>query len=496
MSAPRILILDSHGERSARIADLLAFMDYQPRLANGADEIELGKRAIWDVLIVGDLADDEASNAFLLWLSRQSQHPQVLLLEGADNSLCQRFLHRDWLTTMPFPIKHAALTAILEAAISADVDTAQLQPGRGPTGTSDAVRMLKRMIGQVAPFDTTVLLLGESGTGKEVAARAVHEQSNRAEKPFVAVNCGAIPADLLESELFGHEKGAFTGALGQRKGRFELAEGGTLLLDEIGDMSMPMQVKLLRVLQERSFERVGGHQTIACDVRVIAATHRNLEKMVEEGRFREDLYYRLCVFPIETPPLRERVDDLPALIADIGAALGKRGKRVPRFNAAALRTLQEYAWPGNIRELCNLVERLAVLLPGGTVDVADLPARCRNQASGGSALPPDQALDEAYAVRQAACPDMTGELPVVARVVSAPSDGGRVSDERNSGLPGGPIDLKAHIRQIEIDLINDALLHSDMVVAKAASRLGVGRTTLVEKIKRYNVGHALDLSDS
>ena len=188
-----------------------------------------------------------------------------------------------------------------------DIDGVQL-----PTGASPAIAAINRLIGQVAPYDSTVLILGESGTGKEIAARAIHASSPRRQRPFVAVNCGAIPAELLESELFGHEKGSFTGAITSRKGRFEIAEGGTLFLDEIGDMSLPMQVKLLRVLQERIYERVGSNSSAECDVRIIAATHRNLEESIVRGNFRGDLFYRLNVFPIEMPALSERLEDLPA----------------------------------------------------------------------------------------------------------------------------------------------------------------------------------------
>src|SRR5689334_24581266 len=188
-----------------------------------------------------------------------------------------------------------------------------------PTGTSSAIAAVNRLIQQVAPYDSTALVLGESGTGKEVVARAIHDASPRRQRPFVAVNCGAIPAELLESELFGHEKGSFTGAIASRKGRFEIAEGGTLFLDEIGDMSLPMQVKLLRVLQERVFERVGNHAPIRCDVRIIAATHRNLEESIAAGTFREDLFHRLNVFPIEMPALRARLEDLPLLVRDFVA---------------------------------------------------------------------------------------------------------------------------------------------------------------------------------
>src|SRR4051812_18774620 len=195
-----------------------------------------------------------------------------------------------------------------------------------PTGASPAIAAVNRLIRQVAPYDSTVLILGESGTGKEICARAIHAVSPRRQRPFVAVNCGAIPAELLESELFGHEKGSFTGAITTRKGRFEIAEGGTLFLDEIGDMSLSMQVKLLRVLQERIYERVGSNVSSECDVRIIAATHRNLEESIVRGTFRGDLFYRLNVFPIEMPALSARIDDLPVLISDFVSLAASRGR--------------------------------------------------------------------------------------------------------------------------------------------------------------------------
>ena len=241
----------------------------------------------------------------------------------------------------------------------------------GPTGETGAMRLIRTMVRQVAPTDSTVLILGESGTGKEVLARHLHQLSARADKPFVTVNCGAIPAELLESELFGHEKGAFTGALTARQGRFEFAEGGTLFLDEIGDMSLPMQVKLLRVLQERCFERVGSNRSKTCNVRIIAATHRNLEKAIEAAEFREDLFYRLNVFPLELPPLRERIADLSLLITRLVA-------ESPRFGGisltpCALQDLMRHSWPGNVRELENLLERLSILYPAGVISRQQLP---------------------------------------------------------------------------------------------------------------------------
>ena len=270
---------------------------------------------------------------------------------------------------LELPVKQRRLSAVLNQAQNVR-NGHPTQPGTHrfrPSGTSRAMRDVHRLIEQVAPFDTNVLILGESGTGKEMVARHVHELSGRAGHPFVPVNCGAIPADLLESELFGHEKGAFTGALSTRLGRFEFAEGGTLFLDEIGDMSLQMQVKLLRVLQERSFERVGSNRTIRCNVRIIAATHRDLDAAIIAGRFREDLFYRLNVFPVQMPPLRERLEDLPVLIEHLVQRQGQNAGRHIRLDKEAMNCLARNRWPGNVRELANLLERLAILFPAQTI---------------------------------------------------------------------------------------------------------------------------------
>ncbi len=240
-----------------------------------------------------------------------------------------------------------------------------LQLFRSLVGTSRKVQQVRQLMEQVADKDVSVLITGESGTGKEVVARNLHYHSSRRDKPFVPVNCGAIPAELLESELFGHEKGAFTGAITARVGRFEMAEGGTLFLDEIGDMPLNMQVKILRVLQERTFERVGSNRTQSADVRVIAATHKHLEDMIESGDFREDLYYRLNVFPIEMPALRDRVEDIPLLINELISRMEKEKRGSLRMNSAAIMSLCRHDWPGNVRELANLVERLSIMHPSG-----------------------------------------------------------------------------------------------------------------------------------
>lgn len=229
-------------------------------------------------------------------------------------------------------------------------------------------------IAKVAPSRATALLLGESGTGKELVARAIHQAGPRAGEPFIKLNCAALPENLLESELLGHEKGAFTGAVGQKKGRFELADGGTLFLDEIGELPLALQAKLLRVLQERTFERLGGSRTIAVDVRIIAATNRSLEAGVEEGVFRADLYYRLNVVPVVLPPLRERREDIPLLLDHFLRESNRHNRRRVKFAAAVIRRLNEYSWPGNVRELQNLVERLVIMVDGEVVNLDDLPA--------------------------------------------------------------------------------------------------------------------------
>jgi len=296
---------------------------------------------------------------------------------------------------------------------------------------------------QVAAYDSTVLIRGESGCGKELVARRIHEISARAKGPFVPVNCGAIPRELLESELFGHEKGAFTGALTTRIGRFELAEGGTLFLDEIGDMSVDMQVKLLRVLQERSFERVGSGEQRRANVRIVAATHRDLEARARAGDFREDLFFRINVFPIVVPPLRERVEDIPALVEDLVRRGEAEGRPSISFTATALDCLAAYSWPGNVRELQNLIERLAILYPNQTIDREQLPA-----------------------------PVGERRRSVQHTVATVPPTG---------------LDLREHLGNIEKQLIRSALEQADGTVAHAARLLGLQRTTLVEKLRKYEL---------
>ncbi|WP_158967763.1 sigma-54 dependent transcriptional regulator [Paraglaciecola sp. L3A3] len=349
---------------------------------------------------------------------------------------------------------------------------------RSLVGKSDEIQSVRHLIEQVAPTEANVLVLGESGTGKEVIARNVHFLSNRTDSIFVPVNCGAIPGELLESELFGHEKGAFTGAISSRKGRFELAEGGTLFLDEIGDMPLQMQVKLLRVLQERTYERVGGTKPIKCDVRVIAATHRNLETMIEEGQFREDLYYRLNVFPIDSPALRERKEDIPLLLQELVSRLEGDNARI-KFTENALTSLMEHQWAGNVRELSNLVERLMILYPNRLIDLTDLPSKYKHiDAETYEPDYPEELLER--------------EAINAAFGASSEEDEDELQSELSlsTELPSDGLNLKEYISELEISLISQALEQQDWVVARAADALGMRRTTLVEKMRKYEISKA------
>jgi transcriptional regulator with GAF, ATPase, and Fis domain len=248
----------------------------------------------------------------------------------------------------------------------------RIRPG-SIVGSSPALRQVLEQIAVVAPTGANVLVLGESGTGKELVARAIHEASTRSRRPLVRVNCASIPKELFESEFFGHVRGAFTGAIRDRVGRFELADGGTLFLDEVGEIPQDLQAKLLRVLQEGQFERIGEERTRTVDVRIVAATNRDLLREVREGRFRQDLYYRLGVFPVQLPPLRDRISDIPALSEFfLRTASAKLGVRTPRMGAAQVAAMQRYDWPGNVRELQNVLERAVILARGGSLDVAPL----------------------------------------------------------------------------------------------------------------------------
>jgi sigma-54 specific flagellar transcriptional regulator A len=354
---------------------------------------------------------------------------------------------------------------------------------KGLAGKSEGIKQIRELIDQVAGSAATVLVLGESGTGKEVVAQALHQASDRKNKPFVPINCGAIPGELLESELFGHEKGAFTGALTAREGRFEMAEGGTLFLDEIGDMPMPMQVKLLRVLQERVFERVGSNKSIECDVRIIAATHRNLENEIKEKRFREDLFYRLNVFPIELPSLKERAEDIPLLVSHLTARMEAANRETVQFTVDALGLMMQHPWPGNVRELSNFIERLAIINPNGIIDAPDLPEKFQSYE-----IPKGLVIEELIE-EDVSENDSKDETQLSKTELESEAENSllETSPAAEKHLPEQGMDLKEYLTDMEINLIKQALAECNGVVAHAAKLLNMRRTTLVEKLRKYEL---------
>jgi sigma-54 dependent transcriptional regulator, flagellar regulatory protein len=506
----KVFVIEPSDSEARSLQTLLRFLDLEPvHVHNLAELSQSLKNGSQDciAIIVGQETVACHGPELVTRLRAMPQPLPVIYLSSdglpkiAEGSGDLAWFHLD------LPVKQRRLSAVLSQAQSVR-NGHPTQPGSHrfrPSGTSHVMRDVHRLIEQVAPFDTNVLILGESGTGKEMVARHIHELSGRAGHPFVPVNCGAIPADLLESELFGHEKGAFTGALSTRLGRFEFAEGGTLFLDEIGDMSLQMQVKLLRVLQERSFERVGSNKTIRCNVRIIAATHRDLDAAIGAGRFREDLFYRLNVFPLQMPPLRERLEDLPVLIDHLVQRQGQMAGRHIHLDNDAMNCLTRNPWPGNVRELANLLERLAILFPGQTVTAADLPERYRGtgavgwfgtgvriaQHTGSQAMfaqllhAEDEVSVTGRVVHSAAietCPVQTAVE--TSAVHLGPEDTAELLDR---ALPRGGIDLKDHLSAIEIGLIRRALEEADGTVAGAARLLRIRRTTLVEKLRKYRL---------
>ncbi|MEP4544709.1 MAG: sigma-54-dependent Fis family transcriptional regulator [Saccharospirillum sp.] len=471
----KLLVVDDDDQRRRDIKVILDFLgevnvtlssdNWQEQAVaelGGTDElvaVVVGSTQLSLARMVQAVADwDEGLPVILM-----SEHPEYELL---DDSLRHRVIAR---LSMP-PTYNKLLDTLHRAQMYRE--QFDLTRGRGQrrevnlfrslVGTSRGVQQVREMMTQVADKEVTVMIQGESGTGKEVVARNLHYNSHRRHKPFVPVNCGAIPAELIESELFGHEKGAFTGAITSRAGRFEMAEGGTLFLDEIGDLPLNMQVKLLRVLQERTFERVGGNKTFNCDIRVIAATHRNLEQMIEENTFREDLYYRLNVFPIEMPPLRERSEDVPVLLNELIARLENEKRGSIRFNSAAVMSLVRHDWPGNVREMANLVERLAIMHPYGVVGVQELPLKYRHVDDDDESVLPLPALPESESF------SMT-------------------HSEQAALLPVNGLDLKEYLTELERNLIQQALDDAQGVVARAAEKLHIRRTTLVEKMRKYKI---------
>jgi sigma-54 specific flagellar transcriptional regulator A len=496
-TANTVLIIEDDAQKRQVYKAVLDFIDQEGRITDCRHWKEtLTQSNTISAILLGNCGSDEVLQKIYKGIKEIDTDLPMLRLADKNQrnpkqqTEIEKQIQNDCFATLPTPLKYMNLTDTLHAAQVYRASKNKPQENRSTelfrslVGNSRSIRQVREMMGQVADSEATVLILGESGTGKEVVARNLHYNSSRRNKPFVPVNCGAIPPDLLESELFGHEKGAFTGAISARQGRFEMAEHGTLFLDEIGDMSLHMQVKLLRVLQERTFERVGSNKSITSDVRIIAATHRNLEKLIEEGKFREDLFYRLNVFPIEMPPMRERLDDIPLLVNELIARMEAEKRGSVRLTPAAVMSLCQYRWPGNVRELANLIERLVIMYPYGVVDANDLPEKFRS----------DKIIDlEMEAERMAVVGEQ--EEPQTQVAASAKSDQVRMFEYGSSTprLPSDGLDLKEHLSSLEYSLIKQALDDAGGVVAHAAKRLRMRRTTLVEKLRKYGLQRNVDM---
>ncbi|MEQ8861299.1 MAG: sigma-54 dependent transcriptional regulator [Pseudomonadales bacterium] len=440
MSQCPVAIACHDAEVAQRLLHCLEFLGLEPTLRNPQD-------AVAEAVVLTDAPD--------LSVPRDTVVVRVNAGRGALSADPQAI-------RIAWPPRQHDLAATLARACTQSLRSAEAAQGTDfpdLVGDSEPMCSVKNMMGQVADSDATVLITGESGTGKEVVAHSLHQASRRRGGPFVPVNCGAIPAELLESELFGHEKGAFTGALDAKKGRFELAHGGTLFLDEVGDMPLAMQVKLLRAIQDKRIERIGSVRSVPCDVRIVAATHQDLEALIGAGRFREDLYYRLAVFPITLPALRARTGDVRPIVQSLLAKLEREHSASITFSPDAWEALERYEWPGNVRELCNLVERMVVQLPDGLADVADLPLRLR---SGAARLRP-------------------------AAAGSAGEPASAAAPEHGVVLPVNGIDLREFLADMERSLIKQALDDTESIVARAADRLHIRRTTLVEKMRKYGI---------
>jgi len=457
MAKSRILVVDDEADARTVLQDILERAGYEVQVCSSGEEaVQAVQGAPFDILLT-DLRMPKMDGIQVLEAVRQINPDLVgIILTGygtIETAVRAMKVGAFEYLTKPFKVDEVLIVvkrALEYRNLQRENQSLRRQLRRkyrfeNLIGTSEAMQQVYTLIEKVADSDSTVLIYGESGTGKELVARTIHYNSPRRNRPLIPVNCGAIPEDLLESEMFGHERGAFTGATAMRMGRFELADGGTIFLDEIGDMSPSLQVKLLRVLQEKSFERVGGTKTIRVDVRILAATNQDLEKAVAERRFREDLYYRLNVIPIHIPPLRERKEDIPLLVDHFLRQFTSQKRRdVDGISPEVIQILMEYPWPGNVRELENLIERLVILKGKGTIVPEDLP--------------------EKYLTR----PRRMGSAPEIQ-------------------IPDEGIDFDAAVEAFENALIIQALQKAGGVKNKAAQYLRLNRTTLVEKIKRKNL---------
>lgn len=505
----RVLIVDDEPNMRAVLSDVLAEEGYEVAVARDGAEC-LAKVGPGDFhVVVLDLKLPDTSGIDVLREIKARSPESVVIMITAFSSVdtaieamkCGAY---DYITK-PFKIENFKMVVRSALELGASFSRApRRQPLRaksefGMVGSTPEMQRIFSMIDEIAPTNATVLIFGESGTGKELLARAIHNCSHRADKPFVKVNCAAVPESLLESELFGHERGAFTSAVTRRLGRFEVADTGTIFLDEIGEMSPAMQAKLLRVTQEKEFERVGSSQTIRVDVRIIAATNQDLKEKVARGEFREDLYYRLSVIPIYLPPLRERKADIPLLVEKFIAYYSETvGKTVTRVSEKAMKMLMDYDWPGNVRELENCIERAIIFAKGPVIDednlfigapAVNVPASAaRSPAWHEARVAPQVVAATAAAATAAVTGVAAGEMPAgvagaVGNYYGRGSSGVVATGRAEPGGAGRPMSMK----EVEKAHIIRVLQQTNSNRTEAARILQISRRTLLNKIKEYGI---------
>jgi DNA-binding NtrC family response regulator len=456
MAKAKILVVDDEVKIRESFSDILGLEDFEVHTAqNGEVAISMIDEDYYDVAFIDLNMPKVDGMAVLKYVVEQSPDTIGIILTGyATIRNAVEAMKAGAFDYLAKPVKMEEVLLVINRALEfRDIKRENLalknqlkKKYKFENFIGDSLQMhnVFRIIEKVADTDSTVLILGESGTGKELVARAIHYNSMRRDKSLIPVNCGAIPEDLLESELFGHEKGAFTNAIRTRIGRFEMSNGGTIFLDEIAEMSPHLQVKLLRILQEQEFERLGGTKTIKCDIRVIAATNKDLDKLVQENKFREDLYYRLRVIPIEIPPLRERRSDIPLLIHHFLEMNAKpKGKKIKSMSKDVVNAFMDYDWPGNVRELENIIERMVILSEEDEITVQDIPDKIIQKHTS-EEIGPTMIPDDGFSLNNA-------------------------------------------INEYERLLIIRALEKADWVKNRAAKLLNMNRTTLVEKIKKQGI---------
>ncbi len=476
-----ILVIDNDADRQDRLSYLLCFLGEQVQ--------QVALQQLPNCLLKGSypavfIASELLKNSALL--NDFAQQSFVAIGESNDPLAS----HPNLLSTLSDPFRYPAFNEVLQLCRSfARVNSSALKNGeaggnklfRSLVGSSAPVAQVRELISQIAPKEMNVLISGELGTGKEVVARNIHYLSSRSQAPFVPVNCAAIAAELLESELFGHEQGAFVGALSTYQGRMELAHGGTLFLEEIGEMPLHVQIKLRQILEQGYLVRMGGTERIQVDARIIATSHQDLTAMAHQNAFREDLYYGLNVFPIENPPLRQRQEDIPLLLNELICRLEREGKKGINFTKEALERLQHYDWPGNVRELANLVERLAIVYPNTMISAEQLPWQYQPLASRQTGVAEHAQSTTVQADESEMLNGLfSGEL---ALETAKPAF--------SNALPEEGVVLKDMLAELEIDMIRQALENSGHVVARSAELLGMRRTTLVEKMRKYGLSKDL-----